>query len=760
MTEHTLFPANVDDLTLEEKIALTSGADAWHLHGVPSKGIPGYMITDGPHGLRKKRPGNGAAGLYDSVPATCFPPAAGLANSWNPDLALAVGSAMGEEARQEKVAVILGPGVNVKRNPLGGRCFEYWSEDPLLTGLQAASLVEGIQSQGIGTALKHFAANNQETDRMRVSVRVSERALREIYLPAFEYVIRHAKPWTVMCSYNQINGTFSSENRWLLTDVLRGEWGFDGVVMSDWGAVHDRAASLGAGLNLEMPPSGTDDAVIAAVGDRTLGEAQLDRMAEGVLRLLSKADHAMADDRFVYDPDSHHAIARRAARESLTLLKNEDGILPLNGGEYIAVIGEFARTPRYQGGGSSHINPTRLTSFLNALDARGDRDRCAFAPGFTLDDAPQDPALTAEALAAARGADKVLMFLGLPETQESEGFDRANLNLPSKQIELLQCVAAVNPNVVVILSNGSVVSVADWQGQAKGLVEGWLLGQAGGEATADVLFGDVDATGRLPETIPLRLEDNPSAMNFPGGEGSVDYGEGVFVGYRYYDSFDRDVAYPFGFGLSYTTFSLAGWHAEATGPTSATARVTVTNTGPRPGSQVVQIYVAPQHRSAASRPTHELRAFGKVSLAPGESKELCFELGDRAFAYWSERYRDWHVEAGDYGIEFATSSRDIAGRAIVTLDGDGKAMPLNALSTVEEWAEDPVGGPILRAHIAAFEATGHSFWPADSISRLFFNATPLSNAVATFNVSGRPFMETVLEHYASASASSRSHTRT
>ncbi|MBW3090636.1 glycoside hydrolase family 3 C-terminal domain-containing protein [Bifidobacterium sp. 82T25] len=358
----------IHDLTLEDKAALTSGADAWHLQGIPDKDIPGYMITDGPHGLRKMRDGGQ---YYDTVPATCFPPAAGLANAWNPELARRVGVAMGEECVQEKVAVILGPGINIKRNPLGGRCFEYWSEDPCLAAHQAAALVEGVQSQGVGTSLKHFAANNQETDRMRVSVRVSERALREIYLSAFEYVVKHADPWTIMCSYNRINDVYSSENTWLLTDVLRNEWGYRGLVMSDWGAVHDRVASIKAGLNLEMPPSDTDEDVVIAVRDGLLDETQLDNMANGVLSLLDKVRPAMEREGFVYDAAAHDRLARRAAQESIVLLKNENGILPLSADDHIAVIGEFARTPRYQGGGSSHITPTRLTSFLDSLHGRG-----------------------------------------------------------------------------------------------------------------------------------------------------------------------------------------------------------------------------------------------------------------------------------------------------------------------------------------------------------------------------------------------------
>ena len=738
---------NINELTLEEKAALTSGADAWHLTGVESKGIPGYMITDGPHGLRKMKQSTGASGLYDAVPSTCFPPAAGLANSWNPELAREVGVAMGEECVQEKVAVILGPGVNIKRNPLGGRCFEYWSEDPVLAGRLPAALIEGVQSQGVGTSLKHFAANNQETDRMRVSARITERALREIYLAAFEYIVKHAKPWTMMCSYNQINGVFSSENQWLLTTVLRDEWGYDGIVMSDWGAVHDRAASVAAGLNLEMPPSNTDDDVVIAVREGRLDERQLDRMAQGMLDLLEKTRPAMERD-YTFDVAAHHEIARRAARESIVLLKNDCGILPLAKDEKIAVIGEFARTPRYQGGGSSHINPTCMVSFLDALAERG--VVADFAPGFTLDDAKQDGALTGEAVAVAQNADKVVMFLGLPDSAESEGYDRTDIDLPAKQIEVLHAVAMVNPDVVVVLCYGAVVSVRDWQSDAKGLLEAWLLGQAGGEATADVLYGDVDATGRLSETIPLDIEDNPSMVNFPGGEGYVDYGEGIFVGYRYYDSRDLEVAYPFGYGLSYTAFEIGDAKATVTGPTSATVSAVVTNIGDREGSQVVQVYVAPNHDSPAVRPCHELKAFAKVDLKPGESKTVELDLDDRAFAYWSERYEDWHVEAGDYTIEFASSSRDVNDTVSVTLDGDGKALHLTDMSTVKEWLDDPLGSAIFKARATEFEQDGSTFWPEDEVNAMFFLTVPLNSITTFVGPKGRWFKESVLADYKAA----------
>ena len=470
--------------------------------------------------------------VEENVPATCFPPAASMACSWNPELVERVGEAMGEECIQEQVAVILGPGVNIKRNPLGGRCFEYWSEDPYLAGHTAVGIVKGVQSKGVGTSLKHFAANNQETDRLRISATISPRAMREIYLPAFEYIVKTAQPWTVMCSYNKINGVFSSQNRWLLTDVLRGEWGFKGIVMSDWGAVSDRVAALNAGLNLEMPPSNTDDQIVAAAKDGRIPATQLDEMAQGMIDLVAKARPAMSRDGYRYDVDAHNEVARQAAVESMVLLKNEDATLPVAKGAKIAVIGEFARTPRYQGAGSSLINPTKLTSFLDALEERG--VAADFAPGFTLDDAAQDPALTEQAVTAAQQADVVLLFLGLPAAYESEGFDRTTLDIPAKQVEVLEAVAAANPNVAVVLSNGSVVSLP-WRGRAKAILETWLLGQAGGAALADVIFGDEAPSGKLAQTIIDDVNDDPSAMNWPGEEGHVDYGEGVFVGYRYHD---------------------------------------------------------------------------------------------------------------------------------------------------------------------------------------------------------------------------------
>ena len=748
MSEST-YPS-VKDLTLEEKASLTSGGDAWHLQGVESKGIPGYMITDGPHGLRKSLASSaGETDLDASVPATCFPPAAGLSSSWNPELIRKVGEAMGEECIQEKVAVILGPGVNIKRNPLGGRCFEYWSEDPYLAGHEAIGIVEGVQSKGVGTSLKHFAANNQETDRLRISANIGPRALREIYLPAFEHIVKTAQPWTVMCSYNRINGVYSAQNRWLLTDVLRGEWGFEGIVMSDWGADHDRVASLNAGLNLEMPPSYTDDEIVHAARDGRIAPAQLDAMAQGMIDLVNRTRAAMSVDDYRFDVDAHDEVAHQAAVESIVMLKNDGAILPLDAdaasGQKIAVIGEFARTPRYQGGGSSHITPTRMTSFLDVLDERG--IAAEFAPGFTLDLEPADLALETQAVDAAKRADTVLMFLGLPEAAESEGFDRETLDIPAKQIALLDAVAAANDQVVVVLSNGSAVSVAPWAGRAKGILESWLLGQAGGPALADVIFGRTSPSGKLAQTIPMDINDDPSMVNWPGEEGHVDYGEGVFVGYRYYDTYGKAVGYPFGYGLSYATFEISKAAVARTGANTAVVTATVTNTSGVDGAETVQVYVAPGKADVA-RPRHELKGFVKVFLKAGESADVAIDLDERAFAYWSERYDDWHIESGEYAVEIGTSSRDIAATVTVALEGDGKTQPLTAWSTYGEWSSDPIGAKVMAAVAAAGEAGELPKLPDNAMMNMFLMAMPINSLPTLMSEGGKSITRFMLDEYA------------
>ena len=733
-------------LTVPQKAALCLGSDFWHTAPAGEAGIEAVMLSDGPHGLRKQRERGADASLRASVPATCFPTASALGCSWDPGLAREVGAALGAEARAQDIAVVLGPGINIKRHPLCGRNFEYFSEDPHLSGRLAAAMVDGLQSQRVGGCVKHFAANNQETDRMRVSADVDERTLREIYLAAFEHVVTSARPWLVMCSYNKVNGEYASQHRWLLTDVLRAEWGFDGLVVSDWGAVHDRVAALRAGLDLEMPPQlgVSDRAIIDAVAAGTLDEGVLDRSAGRVLRLVHRSrDREPAE----LDAAAQHALARRAAAQSMVLLKN-DGVLPLAGapGLTVAVIGEFARTPRFQGAGSSQVNPTRVDIPLDELAAALPDATIRFAPGYRLDGgsprpwpaaapgpapdsgpasgpgpaaapgpAPDSgpasgpgpatgsgPDLAAEAVSAAADADVVLVFLGLPAAEESEGFDRARFDLPDVQTSLLARLAEAvpGPPIVAVLFNGGAVRTSTWDHAASAVLECWLAGQATGSAVTDVLTGAVNPSGRLAETIPLRLADCPAYLNFPGEEGHVRYGEGVFAGYRGYDALDRQVAYPFGHGLSYCTFSYRGLRISQAGSADAgdlavTVRCTIANTGGRAGAEVAQAYVS-DPAAAVPRPPRELKAFAKISLEPGAEREVTFTLTARDLSYWSAIHRRWVLEPGEFRIGVGASSRDIRLSAAITVEATPPALPLSGTSTLAEWLADPAGGQVLR----------------------------------------------------------------
>ena len=703
-------PALLGDLTLEEKASLCSGADFWNTKAVDRAGVPAVMLTDGPHGLRKQATSADHVGLSDSVPATCFPPAVALGSSFDAGLVERVGRALGAEARAENVAVLLGPGINIKRSPLCGRNFEYLSEDPLVSGVLGAALVRGIQSVGVGACVKHFAVNNQETDRARVSAEVDERTLREISLAGFERVVTEAMPWTVMCSYNKVNGTYASQHPWLLTDVLRTEWGFDGAVVSDWGAVDDRVAALRAGLDLQMPATGghvTDAEIVAAVRSGELDEGVLDRAVERILTLLARSLPAVREGGG-FDVDAHHALAREAAADCAVLLKNEpvagaDGssapLLPLDPAATVAVIGEFARTPRYQGAGSSQVNPTRLDDAWTAI--RGIvGERAVFAAGFGVDDPSADEALRVEAVEAARGADVAVLFLGLPASEESEGFDREHILLPAAQTELLAAVAEVNPRVVVVLSNGSTVQVAGWDHHAAAILECWLLGQAGGAAVADLLLGRANPSGRLAETIPLRLQDNPSYLNFPGELGVVRYGEGVFVGYRGYDARDQEVSYPFGHGLSYTGFGYRDLEVTAGDEQDVTVSATVTNTGSRAGKEVVQVYVGPP-AAAVARPVRELKAFTKIALEPGGSRRVTFALTRRDLSYFHPRQGRWVVDGGEFGIAVGASSRDLRLSATVTVTAPASVPPLAEDASLQEWLDHPVGSRLLEERLAA-----------------------------------------------------------
>jgi beta-glucosidase len=702
------------ELTLEEKASLCLGSDFWHTAPVPRLGIPAITLSDGPHGLRRQPESGDHVGISGSLPATCFPTASALGCSFDPELVRRVGELIGEEARAQGVDVVLGPGINIKRSPLCGRNFEYFSEDPLVSGVLGAAFVEGVQGQGIGASVKHFAANNQETDRLRVSADVDERTLREIYLPGFERVVTHARPWTVMCAYNKINGTYASQNAWLLTDVLRGEWGFDGLVVSDWGAVHDRVAALAAGLELEMPPNlgVSDAAIVAAVRAGELDEHVLDRAVARVLQLVDRAlaGGPRTQEPAASDADAHHALARTAATECAVLLKNEAAILPLQptAGDTIAVIGEFARTPRFQGAGSSQVNPTRVDVALDELRAAvPDGVDVPFAAGFGIGRTDADEALAAEAVALADRATAVVVFLGLPGADESEGFDRTHIDLPANQVALLPRLAQTNPRLVVVLANGSAVRLSDWESHAAAVLECWLSGQAAGGAVADLLLGAENPCGRLAETLPLRLEDAPSHLNFPGEEGHVRYGEGVFVGYRGYDALDRAVSYPFGHGLSYTSFDYADLHTTMRGRVedgdlAVAVTCKVTNTGRRRGKEVAQLYVS-DPAASVSRPPRELKGFAKLDLEPGETETASFLLAARDFSHWSTSASDWVLEPGRFTLAVGASSRDLRLTTTIQITSPPRTVSLDGMATLEEWLGDPSGSALLREAVGTDE---------------------------------------------------------
>ncbi len=648
----------IGKMTLEEKASLCSGEDFWHTKAVERLGIPAMMMSDGPHGLRKQEQEGDHLGMNDSIKAVCFPAGCGTAASFNRELMTEMGETLGEECQAEGVGVILGPAVNIKRSPLCGRNFEYYSEDPYVASEMAGALIDGIQSKGVGTSIKHFLANNQEHRRMSSSSEVDERTLREIYLAAFEGAVKEHKPWTVMCSYNKINGIYAAQNKEMLTDILRNEWGFDGFVVSDWGAVNDRPADLEAGLDLEMPSSkGVGDRqIVKAVQEGHLDEAVLDKAVERILARVFQFEENR-DETARFDMEKDHAMARKVAEETIVLLKNEGELLPLRDTDRIAFIGKYASSPRYQGGGSSHINSFRTES---AWECVKDWGNITLAEGFRDDADEVDETLIEEAVAQAREAQAAVIFAGLPDAFESEGFDRAHMKMPDCQNELIRRVAAVQPNTVVVLHNGSPVEMP-WADQVKGIVEAYLGGQAVGAAIVDILFGKVNPSGKLPETFPYKLEDNPSYLYYGGEKDRVEYREGIFVGYRYYDKKHMDVRFPFGHGLSFTTFAYDAPKISAKrirDTETVTIRVDVTNTGSRPGKEVVQLYVAPP-KGDVIRPVRELKGFEKVELAPGETKMVSFTLDGRAFSYWNTQIHDWHVESGTYRLQVGQSSRRI-----------------------------------------------------------------------------------------------------
>ena len=665
----------VSRMTLEEKASLCSGAGLWRTKAIPMAGLPSVMMCDGPHGLRKQIETGDNVGINDSVTAIAYPTAAGVAASYDRDLARTVGELLGEECQAEDIALILGPGANIKRSPLCGRNFEYYSEDPLLSGEMAAAHIQGVQSKGVGACVKHYAANNQETRRMTVDARVDNRALREIYLASFERAVTKGKPWSLMCSYNKINGEYSSQNPWLLNMVLCEEWGFEGFTVTDWGACVNHVKGVAAGLDLEMPSFGTldDKRLVDAVRSGAITEEAVDQAARRIVEfvLRAKENHVA---RAEYDKEAHHHMARKIARETAVLLKNDGKLLPL-ASQKVAFIGKYAAAPRYQGAGSSHINAYSVTC---ALDAVRSVARVTYAQGF--DDNPDitdDPALLAEAVEVARTCDVAVVFAGLPDSYESEGFDRKHLRMPVNQVRLIEEVSKVNPNTVVVLHNGAPIEMP-WIDGVKAALEMYLAGEATGGAAVDLLWGAASPCGKLAETFPLRLEDTPCYTHFPGDYDTVRYGEGVFVGYRHYDTVGRDVLFPFGHGLSYTTFEYGRIMCQAaTGTQSGfplTVSVDITNTGSVEAKEIIQLYIAPPAGEIA-RPAHELKGFEKVSLEPGETKTCVFELDRRAFAYWDERVSQWVVQGGAYTIQIGASSRDIRQSIVVQVEGD-KHIPI------------------------------------------------------------------------------------
>lgn len=719
----------VNELTLEEKASLCSGADFWHTKAIDRLNIPAAMVSDGPHGIRKQESLADHMGVAESIKAIGFPTASAMACSFDRDLLHKVGDALGEECVAEDLAVLLGPGINMKRSPICGRNFEYYSEDPVVAGELGAAFVNGVQEHGVGTSLKHFAANNQEWRRMSISAEIDERTLREIYLAAFETVVKKAQPWTIMCSYNRINGVYSCENDWLLNKVLRDEWGFEGLVMTDWGAMDERVPSLKAGLDLEMPDchGETDKLIVKAVQSGELEEPVLDTAVERILTMVDKyltARKGIDPASMVhplpssvergYDVAAHHALARTTAEQSAVLLKNED-ILPLQKDKKIAFIGEFAKVPRIQGGGSSHINNTSVES---ALDAAG--DSVSYAQGFHIDEETTDETLLQEAITLAKESDVAVIFAGLPDSFESEGFDRTHLNMPANQNELIARISEVQPNVVVVLHSGSPIAMP-WLDKVAGVLQMYLAGQASGGAAVNLLFGDATPCGKLAETFPLHLEDNPSYLNFPGNREKVCYQEGVFIGYRYYDKKKMDVLFPFGYGLSYTDFTYSNMKVTVNGKNAADVDVIketdeivvsadITNTGNCDGAEIVQLYIK-NPVVYEIRPEKELRDFAKVFLKAGETKTVTFTLNARAFSYYETRIHDWYAESGDYEILLASSSRDIRLQYTVSITGSKKipfvADYVTTCEDVELFAKDGRALDEMLRRSGFAEATDH-----------------------------------------------------
>lgn len=689
-------PDLIIKMTLEEKAALCSGLDFWHTKSIERLGIPSIMLTDGPHGLRKEVGDSGQIGLAKSVPATCFPTASALAATWNRELICRVGEALGEECRQEKVGVILGPGTNIKRSPLCGRNFEYFSEDPHLIGEIAKSYIRGVQSQGIGTSLKHYAVNNQEYRRMTINTVVDQRALHEIYLRGFEIAVNGAQPWTVMGAYNRVNGTYCCENTYLGEETLRENWGYQGLFVSDWGALNEKVPALKAGLDLEMPgtDNGNDQILVDAVQSGQLDEDVLDRAVGRILEMVFRAEKTLSED-YTFDQEAHHALAREAAGEGVVLLKNEARALPLEKGSRVALLGAFARSPRYQGAGSSIINPSRLDTLYREMVKIAGGEMITYAPGYSLKTNEVDENLIQQAVETAGKADAVVIDVGLPDIFEVEGLDREHLRLPESHNRLIAAVAPACERVIVVLSNGSPVEMP-WVDDVQAVLEGYLGGQAGAGGVADLLYGIVNPSGKLAETFPLWLEDTPAYHHFPGGPRTVEYRESLYVGYRFYDTVEMEVLFPFGHGLSYTTFTysdlvLSQTRISPQEPLIVSAQVA--NTGSREGKEIVQLYIAPE-APTAFRPLAELKGFEKISLQPGEKKEVSFTLDERAFAFYHTGSQDWQVESGFYRILVGSSSRDIRLQSEVQFESSSDDFPIPERDRLPAYVDFPPDGRI------------------------------------------------------------------
>ena len=656
------------ELTLEEKCALLSGAETFKTRGMPQHGIPQIWLSDGPHGLRKQAGESDHLGLNPSVPATCFPTASAVANSWDTALGEEIGAALGEEAAAQEVSVLLGPGLNMKRNPLCGRSFEYFSEDPYLAGKLAAGYIRGIQSKGVAACPKHFAVNSQETRRMASDSLVDERTLREIYLTGFEIAVKEGHPRSIMSSYNLVNGTYANENKHLLMEILRDEWGFDGAVITDWGGSNDHALGVKNGSTLEMPAPGGDSVreLLAAVESGKISESDIDARLSELLPLVFDTKAALDAAPRAFDAAAHHALARRAAAESLVLLKNEGALLPLAAGTKVAVIGDFAKNPRYQGAGSSMVNSTQVDVLLDTL-IDSELNVIGYQQGFDRHGKP-DAALQKSACELAAQANAVILCMGLDEIAESEGLDRSNLRLAQNQVDLLQAVAAVNPKIVVVLYSGSVVETP-WLDNCQALLYAALGGQAGAGAVADALIGKVNPCGKLAETWPLTYADVPSAADFATRRKTVAYREGLYIGYRYFTTAEKAVRFPFGYGMSYTTFAYSDMAADEQG-----VSLTVTNTGSVAGTEIVQLYVAKKN-SELFRPARELKGFARVTLAPGETQRITLTLDDKAFRFWNVKANRWEIEGGEYELLVGASVEDIRLCEKITVHGTATVHP-------------------------------------------------------------------------------------